>query len=71
MKKIFKCEFKFQNLTTRNWVSVFFYLEGDDKFAIERIAIVNACDELKGQIRNYQLLYYRVEETQQSKENAN
>jgi hypothetical protein len=67
MKKIFKCEFKYTNLNTRVWVSTFFYLEGDDKFSIERIAIIKSTNELKGKITDYELTYYRVEETTESK----
>jgi hypothetical protein len=68
MKKIFKCEFKFTNLTSRVWVSVFFYMEGTDKYNVERQAIIKACEELKsGEVKNYELTYYRVEETEASK----
>ena len=71
MKTIYKCEFKFTNLNTRVWLSTFFYLEGDDKFAIERIAIVKAMNELKAPLTDYQLSYYKIEETQASKDAKN
>ena len=71
MKKIFKCEFKYTNLNTRVWVSTFFYIEGIDKFTVERVAIIKSVNELKGKLTDYELTYYRIEETQQSKENAN
>jgi hypothetical protein len=48
-------------------VSTFFYLEGEDKFAIERMAIIKSTNELKGKLTDYELTYYRVEETEQSK----
>ena len=70
MKKIFKCEFKYTNLNSRVWVSTFFYLEGDDKFQVERVAIVKSVNELKGKLTDYELTYYRIEETTQQK-NAN
>ena len=71
-KKIYKCEFKFTNLNTRVWLSVFFYLEGDgaqyEKYNIERVAIIKACQELKpGEVKNYELTYYKIEETEASK----
>ena len=71
MKKIYKCEFKFTNLNSRVWVSTFFYLETLDKFAAEKVAIIKACNELKGKITDYELTYYRVEETEESKKNGN
>ena len=71
MKKIYKCEFKFTNLISRVWVSVFFYMEGADKYNVERQAIIKACEELKaGEVKNYELTYYRIEETEASKNAA-
>ena len=60
MKK-YKCEFKFQNVNSGVYVSIFFYLEGDEKYNIEKAAIITACNELNGQITDYQLNYYRCE----------
>ena len=64
MKKIYKCEFKFTNLNTRVWLSTYFYLECEDKFSAEKVAIIKACNELKGKVTDYELSFYRIEESQ-------
>lgn len=61
MKK-YKCEFKFQNINTGSYVSIFFYMEGGDKYAVERSAIVAACQELSAALHTYTLNYYRIDE---------
>lgn len=61
MKK-YKCEFKFQNVSTGTYVSIFFYLEGGEKYSVERAAIIAACQELQGSLMSYTLNYYRIDE---------
>jgi len=67
MKKIFKCEFKYTNLNSRVWLSTFFYMEGEDRFSVEKAAIIKSCNELKDKLTNYELTFYKVEETEASK----
>jgi len=62
MKKNFKCEFKYVNLNTNVWVSTFFYLEGTDRFQVEKVAIIKSMSELKDNLNNYELTFYKVEE---------
>jgi hypothetical protein len=49
-------------LNTNVWLSTFFYLEGTDRFQVEKVAIIKSMSELKDNLNNYELTFYKVEE---------